>query len=62
MEKAASPSSQFIREGEKPPSSQKTKKGLQQTAPSWEMKADLEKITFSPRCPNLPEARHNYMV
>src|SRR4029434_5480082 len=29
------PSIQFIREGEKPSSSKKTKKGLLQTAPSW---------------------------
>lgn len=40
---------QFIKEGEKPPASKKTKKGLLQTAPSWEMKVDLGRKLHFPQ-------------
>src|SRR4029434_1405953 len=43
------PSIQFIREGEKPSSSKKTKKGLLQTAPSWEMRVDLGRKLHFPQ-------------
>src|SRR4029434_3672651 len=43
------PSIQFIREGEKPSSSKKTKKGLLQTAPAWEMRVDLGRKLHVPQ-------------
>ncbi|KAK0140746.1 hypothetical protein N1851_022262 [Merluccius polli] len=44
-----SPSIQFIREGEKPSSSKKTKKSLLQTAPAWEMRVDLGRKLHFPQ-------------
>ncbi|KAK0140163.1 hypothetical protein N1851_022917 [Merluccius polli] len=43
------PSIQFIREGEKPSSSKKTKQSLLQTAPAWEMRVDLGRKLHFPQ-------------
>lgn len=48
---------QFVREGEKPPTTAITRTSLVPKAQSWEMKVDLgRKAAVPPDCPDSPEA------